>query len=54
MEKEKLKYQKELEIQKNKLIEELKRTDKEKFFNKSEDKKKKISFFQKLKRIIYG
>lgn len=54
MEKEKLKYQKELERQKNKLIAELKTLDKEKIFVKVDEKKKKTSFFKKLKRIIYG
>lgn len=54
MEKEKLKFQKEIEREKNKFIEELKTLDKDKIFNKIEVKKKKTSIFKKLKRIIYG
>lgn len=52
MEKEKIKFQKDLEIQKNKLIKEITAIDKEKMFGK--DKKSKMTFFEKLTKVLYG
>lgn len=52
LELEKNKFQQELDISKNKMIEELKSINKTDMFKPIE--KPKLSFFGKLKKILYG
>lgn len=51
--KEKLKFEKEIENNKLKTISELKKTNREDII-KNLNKPKKISFFKKLSKIFYG
>lgn len=52
MEREKLKFDKEIEIEKTKFIQQIKTVGKEKITGKVE--KKKLSFFDKLIKTLYG
>ena len=54
LEKEKIKNLKEIEINKNKIINELKKIDKNTIFNENNKTIKKKSFFYKLIETIYG